>query len=170
MNGEITKTIRNKAVTAAGAACVLIAAMFLAFGIVSVVGLAQILGAPQADYGIYFIMYFFDWVFSTAFTIVLISFAIVFYMCTVIYVLMSVALIRQVQINITKVALLVSLIISAVIGLTALYPFIMGIARIIVHGPQNYLTAFLVLGLLPLSLSTASITLSAVSMKKKKAQ
>ena len=166
MDGNTKLVKRNKTITAAGAACLPVAAMFVAFGIVLVVGLVQMLTAPQADYGIYFILYFFDGVFTTALTVFSISFSIVFYACAVVYILMSVALFRQGQNGLTKAVLIVSVIISALICLISLYPFITGIARVIVHGPQNELAYFLVLGLLPLSLSTASIVLSAVAMKK----
>ena len=168
METESVKPAKRKIVTAAGAACLPVAAMFLAFGIVLVVGLVQMLRAPQADYGIYFILYFFDGAMTAAFTVFSIAFSIIFYLCAVVYVLMSTVLFKQSQVKLTQVVLIALLVISAVICSLALYPFIIGIARIIVHGTQNELKPFLILGLLPFALSAASIAISATAVKKLK--
>ena len=168
METETTKPAKRKPVTAAGIMSVVVAAAFLAFGIVLLVALVQTLNAPDADYGIYYVLYFFDGAITTAFVIFAAAFTVIFYAAAVAHTLMGVVLIRQGQPGLVKVVLIVSLAISAGIALVALYPFVTGIARVIVHGPQDELTRFLVLGLLPLSISTVSVALNAVAIKKAK--
>lgn len=163
-NDKIKKYFR-----AAGAACLPIAALGISCIVLMTVDFVKyIINAPtlhQKDG----ILYLIGNAFKAGLYIAYVATAILLTVLTVKYILSGIALIKQSDAKKSKNAIMFSLVCSAVICLVSIYPFIISVCRIAVHGylQQYYLEFWL--SMVALIFSVLCIVLNRIAVSKYKA-
>ena len=156
---------RKKYFIAAGAACLPIAVMFVCYAIFTAIYFIQSLGSIEIrDHG-YLIVYVVAIIFQTGLRFIYFLFFAVFGALAAAYIIYFISMTSRDERK-AKSAAKLSLGLSATVGIFSLYPFVINLCRIAVHGFQNHYIAFFVTGLIPFTLSVLCGALSAIAMKK----
>lgn len=159
------KQKRKKYFIAAGAACLPNAVMFICYAIFAVIYFVQSLGSIEIrDHG-YLIVYVVAIIFQTGLRFIYILSFVVFGALAAVYIMCFISMMSRDECK-AKSAAKQSLGLSAAVGAFSLYPFIINLCRIAVHGFQNHYIAFFVTGLIPFTLSVLCVALGAIAVKK----
>lgn len=165
MDNVKNKPKRHKSYIMAGAACLPNAVMFVCYAIFTAIYFIQSLGSIEIrDHG-YLIVYVVAIIFQTGLHFIYILSFVVFGALAAAYIIYFISVMSRDECK-AKSAAKQSLGLSAAVGAFSLYPFIINLVRIAVHGFQNHYIAFFVTGLIPFTLSVLCVALSAIAVKK----
>lgn len=165
MDNVKNKPKRHKSYIMAGAACLPNAVMFACYAIFAVIYFVQSLGSIEIrDHG-YLIVYVVAIIFQTGLHFIYILSFAVFGALSFAYIMCFISMMSRDECK-AKSAAKQSLGLSVAVGAFSLYPFIINLGRIAVHGFQNHYIAFFVTGLIPFTLSVLCVALGAIAVKK----
>ena len=156
---------RKKYFIAAGAACLPIAVMFVCYAIFTAISICQASGAAEISVDGYLIVDVVVMIVRTGVRLIYFLFFAVFGALAAAYIIYFISMTSRDERK-AKTAAKLYLGLSATVGIFSLYPFVINLCRIAVHGFQNHYIAFFVTGLIPFTLSVLCVALSAIAMKK----
>lgn len=173
MNENQLESGKKKYLTTAGISCLPMFLMFLSFAVISVILSVGALQNPGFNIGanmpalIFSVLILFVGAKILLF-IGSIVFAITFLALAASYLWMGVSLIRQSDEEKGFRTLKRPFVLTLIICLLSIYPSIIGFGRLIAHGFDSSLYQYLILGLLPLILTSICLILNRRAVKKLK--
>ena len=158
----------KKSIIMSAIACLPLAVMLIAYSAFLFIEFVRLVSAPHID------AYYVPLVLLVAFLKPMLLFfyivlALAFCAIAAVYIYSFVMLIKRHDDKIPHTVLSISFAISVIICVFSIYPFIINLCRIIVHGFEaQFYFGFFILGAIPLTLSVLCIIFNRIAVRKQK--